>query len=99
MMRATDVVIALRERLTNKHLLWWLVTALALVALFFLVKSVQPTNMAPYQQLVILYAVDSLLFFFTDRTNPKMGALALIFLVTMEVIVATFYLISLAGGL
>lgn len=82
----------------NKLRFWWLVITVGLAGVFLLARAVEPKEWIVFKQLVILYVVDSLLFFFTDRINAKMGVLSLIFLVTMEVIVTVFYLISLSAG-
>lgn len=86
------------KRLTNRRRFWWFVSTLVLAVLFWLARVAEPTNLIVYQQLVVLYAIDSILFFLTDRINAKMGVLTLIFLATMEVIVTIFYLISLTAG-
>ena len=75
-----------------------MVTLLALGGIFFLARYAQPDMKALFWQLTVLYVVDSLLFFFTDRANPKMGVLTLIFLATMELVAIIFYLISLLGS-
>ncbi|MEK7202220.1 MAG: hypothetical protein AAB669_01675 [Patescibacteria group bacterium] len=86
------------QQLANKRRFWWVISTLVLVGLFWLARVAEPTSLIVYQQLVVLYAIDSVLFFLTDRTNAKMGVLTLIFLTTMEVIVTIFYLISLTAG-
>lgn len=86
------------QLVVNKRRFWWFVNTLVLAGLFWFAQVAEPTNLTVYQQLVVLYAIDSTLFFLTDRINAKMGLLTLIFLVTMEVIVIIFYLISLTTG-
>ena len=88
-----------RHNLAVNHRFWWLILTLGLGGIYFLARAVEPDNIALFQQLAVLYAVDSLLFFFTDRASAKMGVLTLIFLTTMEVIVTIFYLISVFGGI
>ncbi|MEK7170895.1 MAG: hypothetical protein AAB774_01145 [Patescibacteria group bacterium] len=83
------------QRLINKRRFWWFVSTLFLVGLFWLARAAESSNLTVYQQLVVLYAIDSTLFFLTDRINAKMGVLTLIFLVTMEVVVTIFYLLNL----
>ncbi|MDP3992808.1 MAG: hypothetical protein Q8Q05_01160 [bacterium] len=94
----TSIITDRYHRLANKRRFWWVITTLVLVGLFWLARVAEPANLIVYQQLVVLYAIDSVLFFLTDRINAKMGALSLIFLVTMEVIITAFYLISLTSG-
>ena len=96
--KPSKVVFNFLPRLINKHRFWWLIITLGLAGLFFLARVVEPTNLGLYQQLTVLNVIDSLLFFFTDKVNPKMGVLTLIFLATMEVIVTIYYLISLISG-
>ena len=66
--------------------------------IFFLARRTEPDTKAIFWQLVVLYVVDSLLFFFTDRANAKTGVLTLIFLAAMELVVIIYYLISLLGS-
>lgn len=86
------------HQLANKRRFWWFVITLILAGLFWLARAADPTNLIVYQQLVVLYMVDSALLFLTDRANAKMGVLTLIFLTTMEVIVTIYYLISLSAS-
>lgn len=86
------------QQLVNKRRFWWVISTLVLVGLFWLARVAEPTNLIVYQQLVVLYMVDSALFFLTDRKIAKMGVLTLIFLTTMEVIVTIYYLISLSAS-
>jgi hypothetical protein len=86
------------QQLANKRRFWWFVITLILAGLFWLARAADPTSLIVYQQLVVLYVVDSVLFFLTDRANAKMGVLTLIFLTTMEVIVTIYYLISLSAS-
>ena len=79
------------------HLLWWLILTLGLAGLFLLARLADPDSLLLYQQLVILYVIDSLLLLFTDRTLVKIGILILIFLTAMEMMVGIFYIISLAS--
>ncbi|MCR4278067.1 MAG: hypothetical protein NUV80_05225 [Candidatus Berkelbacteria bacterium] len=98
MKRFSEYFHTIRYDPASKLRFWWLFITVGLVVVFLLARVVEPNEWTVFKQLVILYAVDSLLFFFTDRISAKMGVLSLIFLVTMEVIVTIFYLISLATG-
>ncbi|MEK7535074.1 MAG: hypothetical protein AAB613_02710 [Patescibacteria group bacterium] len=98
MVKTPEFIFELRHRLASKHHLWWLLATVGLIGILFLARLIEPTSLDLYKQLVILYVIDSLLFFFTDRINAKMGILTLIFLFTMEIIVSIFYLISLFGS-
>ena len=81
-------------RLATKHLFWWVVMTLGLAGIYFIAKATEPTGPIVFQQLAILYLIDSALFFLTDRVSARMGLLTLIFLATMEIIVTIFYLIT-----
>ena len=73
----------------------WIVLTLALVPIYFLSKATQLENVLIFEQLAVLYAIDSLFFFLTERVNAKMGTLTLIFLFSMEVIVTIFYCLTI----
>ena len=98
MKRLSEYFSNTKDGSTNKLRFLWLIITVGLVGVFLLARLVEANDWTVFKQLTILYAVDSLLFFFTDRVNAKMGVLSLIFLVTMEVIVTIFYLISLTAG-
>jgi hypothetical protein len=98
MERLSSYIAQFPHKLIGKHQLMWLLITFGLVGVFLLARVAEPNNWTVFKQLSVLYVVDSLLFFFTDRTNAKMGVLSLIFLTTMEAIVALFYVISLVSA-
>ena len=95
MRKLPKIQLSLRRNLWRSHYFWWLVTLVGLGGIYLLARRAEPTNLDLYQQLLVLYVIDSLLFFFTDWASAKMGILTLIFLATMEVIVVIFLLITL----
>jgi|GEM_PF-4560479 len=81
------------QSLTDEHRLtvsWVVVTALVGLV-FWLSIKVMPENPIVFRYFVGLYAIDSLLFFLIFRQYRNLGKTLLVFLVSLEVIVALYY--------
>lgn len=81
----------------NAHRFWWLILIVGLIGLYFLARLSEPDNRLAYQQLVVLFVIDSFLFLLTDRLLSRFGGLILIFLTAMEILVGLYYIINLVN--
>lgn len=86
--------------LSNEHRLtikWAVVTALVIV-LYFWAQFVMPENPTVLRYFLSLYVVNSAVFFLIFRDYPALGKTMLVFLVSLELVVALYYGFNYLGA-
>lgn len=75
------------QRLTIK----WTILTVVITLIFWFAQSVAPENPTVFRYFLSLYAIDSLVFFLIFKEHLTLGKTMLAFLLSLELIVLTYY--------